>query len=344
LLDHEGPNFGYGASIPEHAPEVVREVLPEFPRADPAARRAPRSRRCVIRGRCLGGGLELAACCDVIFAARDAMFGAPEIKLGVFAPVASLVLPPRVGEGNARDLLLSGRTVGAAEALRMGLVQHVDDEPTSRRWRGCATHVLELSPVSMRSTSSRSAACRRAKRQARSLDSEAHRHRAQFQHVVAQPRQRRDVGLVVDVLDESHPERFRGADSAAGQQQVARVPLADARRKHQRGNRSKDAELDLGRAEHGIASGEDDVAARGKLEAAPETSPTDDAGDGNGEPDELAGSARGDSGSTSRTTSGRMLRDGRAVAEVRALVVEQRRDDSRGGPEAPQTTRRREPA
>jgi cyclohexa-1,5-dienecarbonyl-CoA hydratase len=84
-----------------------------------------------VHGQCLGGGLELALACGRIFAAPNAQFGQPEIKLGVFAPAASALLPYRVNQPDAEDLLLTGRTIGADEALRMRLVQQVGDEPAT---------------------------------------------------------------------------------------------------------------------------------------------------------------------------------------------------------------------
>ena len=70
-----------------------------------------------VRGQCLGGGLEVALAGSLIFAAPDAQLGQPEMKLGVFAPAASVLLPYRVDAAAAEDLLLSGRAVGADEAL-----------------------------------------------------------------------------------------------------------------------------------------------------------------------------------------------------------------------------------
>ena len=66
-----------------------------------------------IAGQCLGGGLEVALAGSQIFAAPDAQFGQPEMKLGVFAPAASVLLPYRVNQPFAEDLLFSGRSVGA---------------------------------------------------------------------------------------------------------------------------------------------------------------------------------------------------------------------------------------
>jgi len=82
-----------------------------------------------VRGQCLGGGLEIALAGGPIFAAPDAAFGQPEIKLGVFAPAASCLLPWRLNAVAAEDLLWSGRSVDAAEAKAIGLVQQLADDP-----------------------------------------------------------------------------------------------------------------------------------------------------------------------------------------------------------------------
>jgi cyclohexa-1,5-dienecarbonyl-CoA hydratase len=81
------------------------------------------------RGQCLGGGLELALSGHLVFAAPDASLGQPEIKIGVFAPAASCLLPELVGPARALDLLLSGRSITGMEAAAMGMVaQAVDPE------------------------------------------------------------------------------------------------------------------------------------------------------------------------------------------------------------------------
>ncbi len=82
-----------------------------------------------VRGQCLGGGLEVALAGGPIFAAPDAQFGQPEMKLGVFAPAASVLLPYRVNQPFAEDLLFSGRSIGAEEAHAAGLVHTVFDDP-----------------------------------------------------------------------------------------------------------------------------------------------------------------------------------------------------------------------
>jgi cyclohexa-1,5-dienecarbonyl-CoA hydratase len=83
------------------------------------------------RGQCLGGGLELACAGNFLFAAPDAQFGQPEMKLAVFAPAASCLLPPRIGQTRAEDLLFSGRSIDAPNALEWGLINEVAEDPAA---------------------------------------------------------------------------------------------------------------------------------------------------------------------------------------------------------------------
>ena len=67
-----------------------------------------------VRGQCLGGGLELALAGHLMFVTPEANLGQPEMKLGVFAPAASCLLPELVGPQRAFDLLVSGRSITGA--------------------------------------------------------------------------------------------------------------------------------------------------------------------------------------------------------------------------------------
>ncbi len=78
-----------------------------------------------VRGAALGGGAELTLGVDLCWAAEGASFGQPEIRLGHFAPPASVLLPRRVGERRALELLLHGETITAREAERIGWVTRV---------------------------------------------------------------------------------------------------------------------------------------------------------------------------------------------------------------------------
>ena len=80
----------------------------------------------LVNGYALGGGCELAMACDFIIASENAVFGQPEVNLGINAGFGGTQrLPRRVGAGMALELLLTGRQVKAEEALRIGLVNHV---------------------------------------------------------------------------------------------------------------------------------------------------------------------------------------------------------------------------
>ena len=129
LLDHEGPHFSFGASVEEHLPESCAEMLAGLHAMVIEMLEWPAPILVAVRGQCLGGGLELAMAGSQIFVADDAKLGQPEIQLAVFAPAASCLLPPRVGQGVAEDLLLSGRSIDAAEAVRIGLATGASPDP-----------------------------------------------------------------------------------------------------------------------------------------------------------------------------------------------------------------------
>jgi enoyl-CoA hydratase len=78
-----------------------------------------------IDGYALGAGLELACACDVRVASERAIFGMPEVRIGIPSVVEAALLPRLIGQGRARRLLLTGETIGAEEALSWGLVDAV---------------------------------------------------------------------------------------------------------------------------------------------------------------------------------------------------------------------------
>lgn len=150
LFEGEGPNFSFGASVDEHRPARVRDLLSSFHTLFRGLAASGKVLLAAVRGQCLGGGLELAAFCHRVFAAPDATLSQPEVKLGLFAPVASIVLPIRLGQARADDLLLTGRAVGAQEAHTLGLVDEVCREPAeaARDWH--RRHVKPLSGAGLR--------------------------------------------------------------------------------------------------------------------------------------------------------------------------------------------------
>jgi cyclohexa-1,5-dienecarbonyl-CoA hydratase len=129
LIDHEGPHFSFGASVEEHLPEHCEQMLRSFHSLLHDLLDWPKPILVSIRGQCLGGGLELAMAANLVFASPEARLGQPEIKLGVIAPAASVLLPLRVAQARAEDLLYSGRSIDGATALSWGLASECAEDP-----------------------------------------------------------------------------------------------------------------------------------------------------------------------------------------------------------------------
>jgi cyclohexa-1,5-dienecarbonyl-CoA hydratase len=150
LLEGDGAHFSFGASVEEHLPEHVAAMLRGFHALFRTLLETAVPALASVRGRCLGGGLELAAFCHRVFASPDARLGQPEIVLGVFPPVASMFLRERTGRGAAEDLCLSGRTIDAAEAHAIGLVDVIADDPSAAAIAYAREHLLPRSAASIR--------------------------------------------------------------------------------------------------------------------------------------------------------------------------------------------------
>lgn len=129
LLGAEGPHFSFGASVEEHLPDACAAMLKGFHALINRIYASPTPVLVAIRGQCLGGGLELASAGHILFATHDAKLGQPEIQLGVFAPAASCLLPERIAQTHAEDLLISGRSITGSEAARIGLVTATAEDP-----------------------------------------------------------------------------------------------------------------------------------------------------------------------------------------------------------------------
>ena len=150
LVDSAGGHFSFGASVEEHLPGQCQAMLEGFHRLVMTVFASEVPVLMVVRGQCLGGGLELVSAGHVIFAAPNARFGQPEIQIGVFAPAASCLLPERIGLAAAEDLLLSGRAISAEDALRVGLVSDVSENPEEAALRYFDTQLATKSPSSLR--------------------------------------------------------------------------------------------------------------------------------------------------------------------------------------------------
>jgi methylglutaconyl-CoA hydratase len=117
--------------------------LYEFPKVTIAA----------VNGAAIAGGTGLALLCDFTLAVPEAKFGYTEVRIGFVPAIVSTFLLRQVGEKQARDLLLTGRILGAEEAARMGLVNEiVSPDKLLPRARELAALLMENSPASLRAT------------------------------------------------------------------------------------------------------------------------------------------------------------------------------------------------
>ncbi len=117
--------FTAGVAIEEHVEETIYQMLDSFHAIFRSLGQLAKPTIAVVDGAALGGGCELVAGCDIVIASDRSRFGQPEIKLGVFPPVACVLLPLVIGEKRARELILTGDLIDATEAARLGLVSHV---------------------------------------------------------------------------------------------------------------------------------------------------------------------------------------------------------------------------
>lgn len=121
-LASDGPDFSYGASVPEHVRGEIEQALPEMHALVRGMMVLPAPTAALVQGRCLGGGFELALACDFIMAAEGSSFGLPEISLGVLPPVASVLLPLKIGYARAARVALTGAVQPVEECAHAGLI------------------------------------------------------------------------------------------------------------------------------------------------------------------------------------------------------------------------------
>lgn len=125
VIGHQGKAFSAGVSIQDHTPEKVPEMIEKFHGIFRLLNSLALPSLALVDGMALGGGCELAIFCDLVLASDRATFGQPEIKVGVFPPVAAVVFPHLVGRNRALELLLTGEIIEAAEAKALGLINKV---------------------------------------------------------------------------------------------------------------------------------------------------------------------------------------------------------------------------
>jgi cyclohexa-1,5-dienecarbonyl-CoA hydratase len=156
ILFEAGPGtraFSAGVAIEEHVEETVYQMLDAFHAIFRALEQAAKPTLAVVDGAALGGGCELVAAMDIVVASERARFGQPEIKLGVFPPVAAVLLPRIIGDKRARELMLTGEMIDGAEAARLGLVNYlVPREELAQKTEEILLKLRELSAPALEAT------------------------------------------------------------------------------------------------------------------------------------------------------------------------------------------------
>ena len=117
--------FSAGVAVEEHVQETIYQMLDSFHSIFRQLEQLAKPAIALVDGAALGGGCEVVAACDIVIASDRSRFGLPEIKLGVFPPVAVILLPFVIGQKRARELILTGEIIDAVEAGRLGLCNHV---------------------------------------------------------------------------------------------------------------------------------------------------------------------------------------------------------------------------
>jgi cyclohexa-1,5-dienecarbonyl-CoA hydratase len=125
VLGAQGKLFSAGVDVGEHKPEMVDAMIHDFHALIRKIWSLEMPTIAAVQGSALGGGMELAMACDFIVASETAKFAQPEIQVGVFPPIAALMLARLIPRKKALEIILTGDAIDARTAERLGLVNVV---------------------------------------------------------------------------------------------------------------------------------------------------------------------------------------------------------------------------
>jgi cyclohexa-1,5-dienecarbonyl-CoA hydratase len=134
--------FSAGVDVKDHTKDKVPEMLEVVHGVMRELLALPQVTVALVRGACLGGGCELASCCDFILASEESSFATPEIHVGCYPPLALARFSSLIGYRRAAEMILTGRTFSAQDAARIGLINQV--LPAGELDRGLETLLAEL--------------------------------------------------------------------------------------------------------------------------------------------------------------------------------------------------------
>jgi cyclohexa-1,5-dienecarbonyl-CoA hydratase len=146
VITGTGKAFSGGVDVGDHIGDKVNEMIEVFHRMFRLLNTLPQPTLAVLNGAALGGGCELAVFCDMVISSETAKIGQPEIKVGVFAPIASIVFPKLLSMKKALELQLTGDTINAQEAVRIGLINQA--VPAEKLEEAANTMIQKLSSLS----------------------------------------------------------------------------------------------------------------------------------------------------------------------------------------------------
>lgn len=151
VIQAAGKAFSAGVDVGEHLGDLVHKMIETFHRVFRIMDELKVPSIAVVNGAALGGGCELALYCDMVIASEKSKFGQPEIQVGVFPPIAALIFPRVIGQKKAMELILSGDTISAQEALGLGLINRVVPEASlAEEAKGWIEKFKKLSGIVLR--------------------------------------------------------------------------------------------------------------------------------------------------------------------------------------------------
>ena len=142
--------FSGGVDVAAHTPDKVEQMLAKFHVVIRTLVATKKVTIAAVHGHCLGGAAELAMVCDLAYTSELATWGFPEIKLACYPPVAVAALAALIGQKQAADLILTGRTITGREAASIGLVNAVVPEiDLDHTVQEAVHHLSQLSPAAL---------------------------------------------------------------------------------------------------------------------------------------------------------------------------------------------------
>lgn len=125
IFNANGKAFSAGVDVSDHTKEKVNEMIKVFHEIFTNLHNINAPTVALVNGAALGGGCEVATFCDIVIASEKSKFGQPEIKVGVFPPIAAAIFPKLMYNKKALELIITGEVINANEAKEIGLVNHV---------------------------------------------------------------------------------------------------------------------------------------------------------------------------------------------------------------------------